>query len=272
MREISISTKLFLVAAGAFLLLGGCNLWSGLHQDGKESNASVLVADGKAALARGDYNNARNYFSLAIQNDRASSEARVGYVEADLKVRKFDLVNFISTLVQLSESSSGTMPQVLIDPADWGVTTPAELTALYTTLINVLDPIPQGRTHGPIQAGNPTVNLDAGFFYILRTAARAQTISTSFTVAQFQKGSPEAAALLAADPILAAVYAGLPESFYWITSGPTPAELVSLQADIDLGVARLRTASANSSAGVRETIDELIEMFQSLQVQIQGHL
>lgn len=272
MREKSMHSRRFLVLGAALLMLGGCNIWSGLHQDGKESNASVLVADGKAAMARGDYNNALNYFALAMQNDPASSEARVGYAQADLRVRKFDLAEFIKTLAEASDSSSGSAPLALLDPEDWGATTFAQLTTVFTTLINVLDPIPQGRTHGPVEPNDPTVNLDAGFFYVLRTASRIQQISTSYEVAQYQKGSAETAALVASDPILASVYSALPETFYWISNLPTLAELSTLQADINLGITRLRTASANSSSGARKTIDELIDMFQSLQVQIQGHL
>jgi hypothetical protein len=266
MREKAFYLRIFLTLGTASLLLSGCNVYSGMHQDGKESNATVLVADGQAALERGDYNNAANYFTTAMQNDPASSEARVGYARAYLKVRGFNLSNFLDTLV--TNQNTGTTGLVLVKPADWGCRDYTELTALFTSMINVLDPIALGLTHGPIASTDPTTNLDIGFFYVLRMAARSQQLVSTLQVLQFKKGSTETAALLASDPYLPTVYAALPETFYWITNSPSLLLLAQLRSDANTGITRLRTASANMGQSARKTIDDLIRMFESLQTQV----
>jgi len=240
-------------------LLPGCNLLKGMHSDGVESNPGVLVADGKAAYSRGDYGKAAEYFWLAIGHDPQNSEARVGYVEAALQAQGFNLAAFIQTLAT-SDSSSGSSPQ-LVNPADWGATSYAELTALYGGFISVLDPIAQGLTTGPYTFNDVTVNLNLGFFYILRFASRVMEVSSTYQLQQLSKSSTSASQL----GITQAEFDLLPDEFWWVTNNPPAGLLNALQGDIDNGIARLRVAVANTAS--RDMINDVIDLFASLQIQ-----
>jgi hypothetical protein len=247
-------------------ILGGCsaNPLSGMHHDGVESNASVLTADGQAALDRGDYDHAVAYFKLAIQHDPRNSAARVGYAEAELKRLHFNLVDFFNSIATSTNNSGGSAPQTadLLQPQDWGCADMAALTTLLSTLIAVLDPIAMGQTDGPVARGDVTLNLNVGLFYMLRMAARVQEMSATITVQKYTKGTPEAAAL----GIPAAVYDLLPNDFYWVGNA-TQTQLLQVQADTDAGIARLQTAANNTTEGARKQLLDLINLFQSLQTQ-----
>lgn len=248
------------------LALAGCsaNPLAGMHQDGVESNSNVLTADGNAALARGDYDRAVRYFQLAIEHDPTNSEARMGWAQAELKRRQFDVVQFYQTLSTSSQGGS-TTPSTLIAPADWGCADTPALITLFDTFIGVLDPIALGLTQGPVARNQVTLNLDLGLFYVLRMASRAQNLSTTIQVLKYTKGTPEALAL----GIPSAVYDLLPQEFYWV-SNATTGQLLLVQADIDAGIARLETAAANSSAGsnAQKQLRDLIDLFKSLQTQV----
>ncbi|NTV52886.1 MAG: tetratricopeptide repeat protein, partial [Candidatus Firestonebacteria bacterium] len=119
------------------LPLAGCNLFTDLHHNGVDSDASVLTADGKSALARGDYNNAIVYFQRALDHDAGSSEARVGLAEAMVKAKQFNLAAFIQTLSNGSQTNGSSnipgMPNVpqLLKLSDWNCATYAELEQLF---------------------------------------------------------------------------------------------------------------------------------------------
>jgi hypothetical protein len=234
-----------------------------MHTDGEETNALVLTADGQAALGRGDYANAMVYFQKAMAADPRSSEARVGYAQALLQVKGFDLASFIKHLMTDSEGPVGTTP--LVDPADWGCADNAELINLFTTLINTLDPIAQGATTGRYQHNDVTVNLDAGFLFILRVAARSQNQLADYTMVQFSKSTVTAADLGLSPAEFAAIYPQLPDTFWWIANTPSMALLTQLQTDTDSGVARLRTAATVSGS---QLISDLVDQFASIQLQV----
>jgi hypothetical protein len=250
----------------SLMFIGGCNLFGNMHNDGMDSDTSVLMADGNAALTRGDYNNAVVYFNRALDHDAGNSEARVGLAEAMVKSKQFNLADFIKTLMknsnnQGSGSGSGSTLQ-LINLADWHCATYAELVSFYTDLINVLDPIALGQTHGLYGSNDLNVNLNVGFIYVLRMAAQLQDLTAvAYQVQQMSKSSTTAAAL----GISQAQFDLLPESFYWISPTPPATVLTQLQADIDTGIARLRTAAAATES--KKMINDMIDMFSSLQVQ-----
>jgi hypothetical protein len=264
----------------ALMALPGCNLFTDMHHDGSDSNASVLVADGRSALARGDYNNAVVYFQRALDYDAGSSDAREGLAEAMVKAKGFNLAAFIQTLSTNSQNSStsNSIPQ-LIKLTDWNCATWAELEKFYTDLINALDPIALGQTHGTYAANDPTVNLNVGFLYLLRTAARVQAVtSATYQVVQISKNSMGSPAALVAYVsahlgitiqmnITQAQFDSLPDTFYWISPTPPVAIFTQTQADVNTGISRLQLAA--NTATSKKMINDIINMFASLQVQLQ---
>lgn len=255
---------------GSFLVLfmAGCtaNPLAGMHQDGVETNASVLTADGRAALDRGDYDHAVRYFSQAIAAEPKNAEARTGYAEALLKQKRFNLGNFLNSILNTQDTDSASeQAAALLTPQDWGCSDTTELNALYTSLIDALDPIARAETYGV--STDPTVNLNVGLFFVLRMASHALNLAVTLEVVKFTKGTAETEALRASDPYLNLVYDQLPEDFYWITNLPSPSQLQQIQNDIDAGINRLQTAANNSSANTRDQINGIIDLFRSLQTQ-----
>lgn len=250
------------VCCGIFAgLMSGCNLFSGMHQDGKESNAVVLVADGQGALSRGDYSNAALYFQKAMENDPRNPEARVGYAEAYLKARGFNVATFVNRLVSTSQTSGSGLNDMVL-PADWGCADYACLTQLFTTLIDTLDPIAQGLAQGVYSRNDFNININVGFFYVFRAASRVQQLSVTNPVQQLSKSSTSAAAL----GIPQTIFDQLPDQFWWITNLPSPTLLNQIAQDVDFGVTRLRTAAAQSVNS--KTINDLIDRVVSLQIQV----
>lgn len=263
MARVRMLGWILLVAAAVSLT--GCNLLAGLHADGRESNAHVLVADGKAALARGDYANAAKYFRQAGENNPRDSEARVGYAEARMRQQGFSLGEFADTFLDAVKSSSGS-PQDFnfIVPSQWGVATFAEVEAILTELIFVLDPVVLGQTDGPYRASDVNLNLTAGVLYLLRIIADLEALSSDFSVQTLTQGTPEVAAL-GLDPGL---LAQLPQEFLWLvdSSGqqPSAAFLASMQSDIAAALQRLRVAASHSVA--RDLIEDVIAEFDPWQL------
>jgi len=257
-RERCIISILGILLVG----LAGCsaNPLAGMHRDGVETNASVLTADGRAALLRGDYTRAVQYFSAAIAQNPRLSEARVGWAEAELKRRNFNLANFLHVI---ADDNSNISPSALLQPRDWGCQDNAELTAFFSSMLDVLDPVAQGLTDGAVRSNNVTLNLNVGLFYVLRMGARVESFSSVLEVRKFTKGTPEALALGIPQP----VYDSLPNNFYWIANGPTWIQLQQVQSDIDHGMTRLQTAANNSSSNTRARINDIIDVFKSLQTQ-----
>ncbi len=253
---------LFLILLG---MLNGCNLFSGMHHDGVETNSHVLVADGKAALIRGDYANATEYFRLAIKHNPRDSEARVGYAEAYLKAHGFSLGNFINSFISKMDDEDQENLELAV-PTEWGCADYDELIGLLSTLIDTLDPIALGQTEGPYRYNDLNVNINAGIFYIMKIAGRIQTISTEFEIKTLTKGSTEVNNLN--PPIPPAVLAELPDEFMWIVDSggnqPSADFLTQMQSDIDTGLARLQTAADNSSS--KEMIEDIIDMFDDWQI------
>lgn len=255
----------------AMLLVAGCNFWSGLgmHHDGVESNSTVLTADGQAALDRGDYQRAMDYFKLAVQHDPKNSEARLGYAEARIRLQGFNIVNFIQTLKNSSEQGgSGSSPN-LVNPADWGCADFTSTITLFDELLGALDPITQGFTHGPVASTDVTANLNTGFLHILRAAARVQATSLTYEIQQLSKGSitdPQAQ-LGISQSDWDQIRNFIPDSFYWIvTPVPVLSLLSSIQSDISSGVHCLDTAA--SQAPSNQTMHDVVDMFKSLENQI----
>ena len=253
---------LFLILLG---LLNGCNLFSGLHHDGVESNSHVLVADGKAALDQGDYANAAEYFRLAIKHNPQDSEARVGYAEAYLKAHGFSLGDFINSFISKMDDEDLEDLKLAV-PTEWGCADLNALISLLNTLVDTLDPIALGQTQGPYRQNDIKVNINTGIFYIMKIAAQIQTISTDFEIKMLTKGSTEVNNLN--PPIPPAILAALPDEFMWIVdssgSQPSAGFLLQMQSDIDAGLARLQTAADNSSS--KEMIEDIIDLFDDWQI------
>jgi|GEM_PF-4924243 len=257
-RTIPLARRFTLFCAFA-VLLSGCNLFSGIHQDGRESNASVLVADGRAALARGDYANAAHYFENAIQNDPRNSEARMGYAEAYLKLKGYNFGNLMKTMMKADSSN----PSSFLNLQDWGCQSNTELADMFSTLVGVLDPIACGQTSGPYPRNDVNVNFSVGIFYMLRAAAQALQVSSSFTLQEMQKSATSAAAL----GITQAQFDLLPDKFYWLSNHPPLALLNQLQNDMSQGVARLHVAAIHSA--YPDQLEDVVDKFESLQIQTQ---
>jgi len=242
-------------------MLSGCNLFSGMHHDGVETNSHVLVADGKAALDRGDYANAAEYFRLAIKHNPQDSEARVGYAEAYLKAHGFSLGSFINSFVSQMDNEDQENLELVV-PTDWGCADFSALTQMLSTLIDTLDPIAQGQTQGPYRSNDFNVNINTGLFYILKIVSTIQSISADFEFKIMSKtdwgtlGIPQA------------TLDQLPDEFMWMVTStnelPSADFLTQMQTDIDAGIARLQTAADNSSS--QEMIEEIIDMFDDWQI------
>jgi hypothetical protein len=266
--RLSLSARQCLLAVSALVLLSGCNLFSGIHQDGNDSNASVLVADGKAALGRGDYANAAEYFRLAIQNNSRSSEARMGYAEAYLKSRGYNFGVIVNMVLQSNNNSNGssgttTLAKNYINPQDWGCKTSAELKAFFDTLVATLDPIADGQTDGPYAWSDVNVNLSVGFFYLLRAAAQVQDVSMTFQLQEISKSSTSAATL----GIPQSLFDQLPDQFYWLVNSPPITLLNALNNDMNAGISRMQTAADHCANP--DIINNAIKSFKSLQIQTQ---
>jgi hypothetical protein len=255
------------------LLTTGCNLFSAMHTDGKESNASVLVADGKAAMKRGDYVKAAEYFRLAIEHNSRNSEARVGYAEAYLQAQGFSLGEFINSLFSGMDSESGSGGIEFVDPAHWGVATLAEVEQILQTLIFVLEPIALGQTDGPYAVTDFNVNLTTGLFYILLVAAQMQGLGGSYQMQKFNKYESDGvtiSAVVAGWGLPVSILNQLPDEFLWIADSggnqPSPGFLISIQSSISLGLARLRIAANNASSSSQEILNDIIDLFDDWEI------
>lgn len=249
--------------------LSSCNLFSGMHSDGKDSNSSVLVADGLAALRRNDYANAAQYFSLAMEHDPNNSEARVGYAHAILRVQGFSLGQFATSFMtaMMAENSSDPSDYEILVPGHWGVTTYTELEQIFTEMIYTLDPVVLGATHGPYHATDVNLNLTVGIFYILRIQARLEVLNSDFSIQSLNKSSPEVAALGLSPSVLAQ----LPDDFLWILDSlnnqPPLPFLLSMQTDITTAIQRLQTAADHADNDMLQDIADLFKDWKILAYQ-----
>ncbi|MEW6516992.1 MAG: hypothetical protein AB1439_08815 [candidate division FCPU426 bacterium] len=253
---------LLLATAG---LAAGCNFLAGLHSDGRESNAHVLVADGKAALERGDYALAVKYFRQAGENNPRDSEARVGYAQARMGQQGFSLGEFANTFIKAVNSDSGSNQNYeFLVPSQWGVATYADVEDILSEMIAVLDPVVLGQTDGPYRSKDVNLNLTTGVLYLLRIVARLEQISADFSIQTLVQGTPELAAL-GLDP---ALLAQLPNEFLWLinSSGQQPPTffLTAMQSDIAASLQRLQVAAVNSMA--RSLIEDVINQFDPWQI------
>ncbi|MDI6792362.1 MAG: hypothetical protein QME81_05770 [bacterium] len=83
----------------------GCgrgNIVGGLHQEGKSNDVEVLVADGQAALDRGDYEEAREYFGKAKNLDANNWKARYGHAVAYMQTSEVSMVKLLTTVTKQS--------------------------------------------------------------------------------------------------------------------------------------------------------------------------
>lgn len=251
------------VLLGAAIWLSGCNFFSGLHSDGKDSSSTVLVADGQAALQRNDYANAAEYFRLAVEHNPQNSEARVGYAQAVLRAQGFSLGRFATSFITAMSADSGSDPsdyEILV-PDQWGVTTFTEVEQIFTQMINLLDPVVLGATVGPYQATDVNLNLTVGIFYVLRILARLETLSSDFNIQSLNKSNDSA--VIAALGLSAGTLAQLPDDFLWILDSlnnqPPLAFLLSMQTDITTAIQRLQTAADHAD---NDMIQEIADMFK----------
>lgn len=259
------------------VMVAGCgknkNFFAPLHSDGVESNASVLVADGKAALDRGDYEAAEKYFGLAKFHNPKNSEALVGYAEAYLKKEGFSLGTLITSLLNrledLDDGSGSTLE--LVQPADWGQDSVADLMTLFNTVIETLEPIPAGQAEGPISSLDVDVNATSGLFYLLSFALDVEALSTDYQLQTLDRTDPDVIALI--DP---AILAQLPDEFLWFvneTGGtltqPPISFINTIEYKLNTGLERLNQAAANtSSEDIVKMITELFEDWDTLADQI----
>lgn len=266
MRDLNKKQYVFAMAI-TLLLISGCgnnkNFFAPMHSDGIETNSSVLVADGKAALERGDYVNAEKYFGLAKENNPKNSEALLGYAQAYLKSRGFSLGQLVTRILNSMEDvgDSSASSFELVNPADWNQGSVAELATLFQTIITTLEPIALGQTEGPITSDNVDVNATSGLFYLLSFALDIESLSTDYVLTVLDPDDPEVQALI--DP---AILATLPDDgFFWYVydtgSGLTqpPASFIdSIESKLTVGLARLNKAAANTSS------EDVIKQFTSI--------
>jgi hypothetical protein len=253
----------FLLAAAG--IAAGCNFMAGLHSDGRESNAHVLVADGKAALGRGDYTRAAEYFRLAGEHNPRDSEARVGYAEARMGAQGFSLGEFSKTFLDtVNSGASSTQGFELIVPSQWGVATVAEVEAILSELIAVLDPVVLGQCEGPYRSTDVNLNLNIGILYLLRVVASVEAFSSDFTIRNLAKTSSQVAGM----GIPPAVLAQLPQEFLWFIDSanqqPTAPVRSSMAGDVDAALQRLQVAAANSVA--QTLIQDVLTAFDPWQL------
>jgi hypothetical protein len=271
------STHIRNAVLGLCIVLGlsGCNLFTTMHSDGKESNSHVLVADGKAAMSRGDYVKAAEYFRLGMEHNPRDSEARVGYTEAYLKAQGFSLGAFFDSLMSGMDSDGGDDIEFIV-PAAWGVDTIAEVEAMLVEVIAALDPIALGQTEGPYKATDLNVNLNVGVFYAMKVSAQMQNLGGTFELQNFNIDENDI--ITDADGTSVTTWAlpsttlvGLEEAFLWIADAnnlqPALSFITGIQSDISAAVIRLNAATATmENEDVAEMINSLTEMFGEWEV------
>jgi hypothetical protein len=253
-----------------FCLLGfilpSCNLFTNMHVDGSATDASILVADGQAAMSRGDYTQAADYFEKAITANPQNSRARVGYAKAFLKNQGFNFANFFQTFIdQMDSGGSGSID--FINPPDWGCATYAEVVTVLTTVLDSLDPIARNLCDGEVAATDPTINLNAGFLYMLRVVATVKVWNTSAAMEQESKSEADSTngASLGLTPVeYAAISASLPDTFWWVSPLPALGIRTTLQTDMDRSIARIQTAMLQSTNS--QLYQDFLDFFSGLEI------
>jgi len=165
--------KKFFALGAVLLILGFCisgcgktfNIFGWTHAEGKSKDPDVLLQDADAALAKGDYQVAMDYYNKVIDSDPDNSLARYGYVTAYMK-QEFKDMNISELLTQLSnsDSESGGM---LIDESKINLST-QDLIDMGNVLVNYLDDSATGNWDGEISSTDVGMNVNLAFGYMLQ--------------------------------------------------------------------------------------------------------
>ena len=174
--------KSWLIIALMILGLGGlagCNIFSWTHKAGSDTgDVKVLMADADSAFASGDYAKAMEYYDKIVGSEPGNSKARYGYVKAYVKSTGLNIIDFAKnagnqkTLADLTPGLISKAPArayYLIDDRTkpYGIEM-KKFEDLAIVLVKYLDPVALGKCDGVIDAGDPEVNLNLAFAYLLR--------------------------------------------------------------------------------------------------------
>ncbi|MFH1824943.1 MAG: hypothetical protein ABH873_06955 [Candidatus Firestonebacteria bacterium] len=169
--------KLIVVVVVFMLFISGCtNFYGWVHKKG-EGDADSLIADARAAMTRGEYNNAVSYYAKAMELDSRKSKARYGHAVAYIKSIRFNVVTLANRLNYTSST-----PVDFINPSDFGLSTLSDLEQLVDTLLTDLDPIRGGICDGVISPTDAEVNLTISISKILKAGVLIKKLSGSHTL------------------------------------------------------------------------------------------
>lgn len=131
------------------IILFGCgkttNILGWTHSGGTSNDPKVLLNDANAALNSGNYQTAQDYYKQIIAADPKNSEARYGYVTANMKETMnsegMDVASLLNSLSNQSDSST------LIDPAKFDI---SKLLNMGDVIVDNLKPIADGQCDGVV--------------------------------------------------------------------------------------------------------------------------
>lgn len=150
----------------AVLVMSGCkggNIFG--FRDASTDNVGDLIRTGKEQLRDGKFVEAQATFARAITLDNLNSEARFLHAEATLLImdQQVSVVSLLKAITDEANTVGNSLP--LYSPAGGGAPTSeerAEKDLIYTTnitIVNDLDPIAQGLTHGPFDTASVALDL-----------------------------------------------------------------------------------------------------------------
>lgn len=183
MKRLGAITSLGLVG---LLTLSGCkndNLFGGLHKEGS-GDAASLLADGQAALARGDYADAEAYFRSSLAQNPSSAQALYGAAVATMGNSGLDIGQLVSNLT--TQGTPGGAPAFSQALAGASVGAPgapsgtsileqldvAKLDAAVEKSLCYLERIRQGYSDGTISRSNANLLINLGLLHLIRAATQ----------------------------------------------------------------------------------------------------
>lgn len=154
-----------------FIVVGCTNFYGWVHKKG-EGNADSLIADARAAMAKGEYSNAVSYYSKAIELDPKKSKARYGHAVAYIRSIGFNIITLANRI-----NYSSTTSVDYINPSDFGLATLDDLEQLVTTLLTDLELIRSGSCDGIISPTDSEVNLTISIAKIIKAGVLIKKLS-----------------------------------------------------------------------------------------------
>lgn len=163
------------------------NIFRWTHKGGSSSDTTSLMSDGQSALNSKDYNDALSYYNSILQKEPNNSEALYGKAQALVGLGGVNLADLIASVIKDAQSSTSSTVVANSDFAAFfsskkysGSTTEllakninlAQLYHTATLVVPVLKQIADGNTNGIIPADDPDVNVNLGFFMIVKAVCR----------------------------------------------------------------------------------------------------